>query len=666
MKEPMILDIEVYPNYNLFAFRKADKLITFDTRTSYSKKDIKQIKKLISRNLIVTYNGNKYDMIIVQYAILKGATVDQMYKASKAIIEDKMGMFQVYGKMGLHRKDLIECDHIDLIESSPAVKISLKAYGARLGTKTLWDLPFDPHIPLTKKQGKTLKKYCENDLVMTNELFDAILGRLQLRVEMSEEYGIDLRSKSDAQIAEAVMVSELAKLDIKAERPSLPENYRCKYKAPDYIKFKSPQLKKLLKKVQKIKFGLQANGAVSLPASLTQEIITIGSTDYKIGIGGLHSQEKSLTIQGKKPKKGKKPELVMENADFVSYYPKILIENEYFPKHLGKAFLKIYETLVTTRLKAKSRMAEIKAEMKVSKKNHEALSAELKVQDIIQGGLKISINGLFGKLGSKWSKVYSPDLMLQITITGQLTLLMLVEQFEAKGIHVASCNTDGLEYTGKNRHKAKKIVAKLEKATGYEMEIGDYVSLHARDVNNYVAKYDGYVKAKGVYADPLLPENFLKKNSQTIIVFEAVREYINSGKSMKQTIDECKDIKKFVTARNVRGGGMYGEDIPEMYPEGWEEQVARPRGLTKKIMKERQKLEALWVKDNGTYLGKVVRWYYSTNGSSIHYKSNGNLVPKSEGAMPMMTLTKKIPKDLDYEWYYNEAEQMLLDLGEMS
>ena len=325
----------------------------------------------------------------------------------------------------------------------------------------------------------------------------------------------------------------------------------------------------------------------------------------------------------------------MQNADFASYYPFIMINNRYFPKHLGKDFIDIYERIVKTRLKAKR-------------------AGERLVAD----SLKITINGLFGKLGSKWSKVYSPDLMLQVTLTGQLTLLMLIEQFEDKGIKVVSCNTDGLEYTGKNRNKAKKIINKLEKATGYEMEIGDYISLHARDVNNYVAKYDGYVKAKGVYAEPTL-----SKNSQTSIVFEAVREFINSGKSMKKTIDECKDIKKFVTARNVKGGGMYGEEIPEMYPDGWEEQLARPRGLTKKIQEEREKMEAQWVKEHGTYLGKVVRWYYSTECSSIHYRSNGNKVAKSEGAMPMMTLTKKLPKDLDYEWYYNEAEQMLLDLG---
>lgn len=627
MKTPMILDIETYPNYNLFAFRKEGKLTTFESTSYFSDKDIKAIKKLLKKNLIVTFNGSKYDLPLVQYAILKNASVEMMYKASKAIIEQKVNIFALYKLMGIGRNDLIKVDHIDIIEPSPAVMISLKAYGARLGTEKLWDLPYDPHQELTKKEMKVIKSYCENDLIVTEELFEAIKGRIELREKMSEEYGLDLRSKSDAQIAEAVMVSELEKIGVKAERPSLDADYRCVYKPPKYIKFKTPQLKALFKKIKNMSFGLQGNGSVQIPPSLTQELIPIGSTVYKIGIGGLHSQEKSLSIKKN-----------MQNADFASYYPFIMIKNGYYPKHLGKKFIDIYEHIVMTRLEAKRAGNKLVAD-----------------------SLKITINGLFGKLGSKWSKVYSPDLMLQVTLTGQLTLLMLIEQFEAKGIHVVSANTDGLEYTGKKRHKVKKIIEKLEKATGYEMEIGDYSALHARDVNNYVAKYDGYVKAKGVYAEPSLA-----KNTQTNIVFEAVREFINSGKPMDETINECQDIKQFLSARNVKGGGMYSDSIPEMYPDDWQEKLNSKRGLTKKIVGERAKMEAQWVKGNGIYLGKVVRWYYSTKGTSIHYKSNGNKVPKSEGAMPMMDIKEGIPSDLDYQWYYNEADQMLEDLGYFS
>ena len=49
--------------------------------------------------------------------------------------------------------------------------------------------------------------------------------------------------------------------------------------------------------------------------------------------------------------------------------------------------------------------------------------AEQKKWEIIANALKIVVNGSFGKFGSRYSILYSPDLMLQVTITGQLCRL---------------------------------------------------------------------------------------------------------------------------------------------------------------------------------------------------------------------------------------------------
>ena len=45
--------------------------------------------------------------------------------------------------------------------------------------------------------------------------------------------------------------------------------------------------------------------------------------------------------------------------------------------------------------------------------------------------LKICVNGSFGKLGSKFSFLYAPELLIQTTMTGQLALLMLIEMSQA-------------------------------------------------------------------------------------------------------------------------------------------------------------------------------------------------------------------------------------------
>ena len=112
------------------------------------------------------------------------------------------------------------------------------------------------------------------------------------------------------------------------------------------------------------------------------------------------------------------------------------------------------------------------------------------------------------------------------------------------------------------------------------------------------------------------------KNPQGEIIMDAVVDYLKYDTPLEHTIKTCDDMTKFLTVRTVAGGAVWRDD----------------------------------------YLGKVVRWYYSTDGDSIHYKKNGNKVAKSDGAKPHMELGA-FPKDIDYDVYVGEALGVLADLG---
>ena len=66
---------------------------------------------------------------------------------------------------------------------------------------------------------------------------------------------------------------------------------------------------------------------------------------------------------------------------------------------------------------------------------------------------------------------------------------------------------------------------------------------------------------------------------------------------------------------------------------------------------------------DGEYLGKVVRWYYSTETTTAILNSNNGTVPLTKGAMPCMELPDHFPSDIDYNWYVREAYSMLDRLG---
>jgi hypothetical protein len=141
-------------------------------------------------------------------------------------------------------------------------------------------------------------------------------------------------------------------------------------------------------------------------------------------------------------------------------------------------------------------------------------------------------------------------------------------------------------------------------------------------VNSYVAiKDSGSVKGKGAFAAPNL-----MKNPQFPIITEAVYAYLGEGKPIAETINACNDVTKFLMVRSVTGGAKFGDE----------------------------------------YLGKAVRFYYTSELSMdgcIRYAKNGNKVPMSDGAKPLMQLPDKMPTDVDRQMYVRMANDCLKDFG---
>lgn len=586
------LDVECYKNYLLVMFRKvSDGKVIFFEKMNDSPFNIKNIFHILDKYVVITFNGIKYDALIVE-AACAGFSNEAIYKVNTAIIEGNLQPWQVRKQFGFPRVDF---NHIDLLEVAP-LKAGLKIYAGRLHTEFLEDLPIPPEATITEADLPKLRSYCGKDNYNTSFLFSALEPEVELRSSMSEEYKVDLRSKSDAQIAEAVIKSEMEdKYGFTPKRPKVPEGTEYYYKAPSNLVFETDVMKDIFSEFTSNPFIVQKSGHVALPDSLKNKKFKIGDTTYKIGVGGLHSCEKSVRHTNEN--------CILRDYDVASYYPRIILNNRLFPKHIGEPFLDIYDSIVRRRLKAKK-----------------------EGNKVINESLKITINGSFGKFGSKWSCLYSPDLMMQVTVTGQLTLLMLIERLELNGISVISANTDGIvvKMDESKEELSDSIVSDWEFDTNYEMESTDYLSLNSRDVNNYIAVKKGDIKGKGAYADQREHYYRLRSNPGNDICTEAVKLFLSKGTPVEDTIRSSKDITKFLTLRTVNGGAV----------------------------------------KEGTLLGKAIRWYYGAHElDAIYYHTNGNKVPKSDHGVPLMDLPEEFPSDVDYDWYIEESKRILKDIG---
>ena len=107
----------------------------------------------------------------------------------------------------------------------------------------------------------------------------------------------------------------------------------------------------------------------------------------------------------------------------------------------------------------------------------------------------------------------------------------------------------------------------------------------------------------------------------------AVLKYLENGTPIEDTVRNCLDIRRFLTVRTVKGGAVKGEEL----------------------------------------LGRAIRWYYAKGETgTINYKVNGNKVPRSDGAVPLMNLPDELPNNIDYDWYINEANDILKVIGHES
>lgn len=588
-KSTIVFDCEVYGNYFLVMFRNVDngKTLYFEQFEGHPF-ECERVMRILTSYRMISFNGNGFDVPLLALAC-KGATNAAIKAGCDAIILNNVRYWQFEKQFNVRMPKM---DHIDLIEVAPGIA-SLKIYGGRLHCQRMQDMPIEPSALISEDQREPIRDYCGNDLLTTIDLYNRLKPQIDLRARMSEEYGIELRSKSDAQVAEAVIKKSVGKMlghDIK--RPTVEFGTVFNYRTPDYIQFTTPKMRETLAMVQRAEFKVSSAGKVDMPAELKTAEIRIGQSVYKMGIGGLHSTESTIAHFADS-------NTILVDRDVASYYPAIILQGLY-PKHMGESFLKVYRGIVERRLAAKKKGEKVTAD-----------------------SLKITINGSFGKFGSKWSALYSPDLLIQTTITGQLSLLMLIEALEESGISVVSANTDGLVIKCKRSREPDmdRIVGEWERVTGFETEATRYAALYSRDVNNYIAfkEKDGGYKAKGAYT----PAG-LQKNPTNEICVEAAISFLRTGAPVGETIRSCTDIRKFVTIRQVKGGAH----------------------------------------KDGLFLGKAVRWYYAKGVAGvIQYKLNGYTVARSEGARPLMELPAALPDDIDYDWYEREALLILDDIG---
>lgn len=391
---------------------------------------------------------------------------------------------------------------------------------------------FERFIP--KEYLNEMADYNDNDVYIVAELIRMNQEEVLLRYRISEEYKVDVYSASRSTIADKVIVklySKFTGLHPKAfiDTKTIRRKILVSEILSDKIAFSTPELNDILS-------GIRSLTLKGEKGEFDREFTFMG-TSYTIATGGLHSNEiPAVYVENS--------DSIIVDRDVASYYPNMIRSLKVCQKHLiPKAWFRIADTIVDERLEHKH-LAKDKSLDIMERDKHATAAACLKI---------VANAGIFGKMGSEKSFLCDKKAMYQVTINGQLFLLMLIEKLELAGIHVISANTDGIVtiVPRELEQTADDICHWWEKHLGLELEFTYYTKYVTEGVNSYLTvKRGGSSKFKGRMNPKMFLED-LSKGYNSPIVAKCVTEYFINGTPVMETLRNAKSILDFCRTQNV-------------------------------------------------------------------------------------------------------------------
>ena len=474
---------------------------------------------------------------------------------------------------------------------------------------------FDRYI--LPKYVKPMLHYNKNDVYLVCEIARQKPDEIKLRYSLGAAFNLNLLCAARSSIADKLLYkfySERSGLtvdkfkDLRTQRTALSFN---KIIFP-HICFKTPELQKVLEDMKKVVIYRTNKDAF-------EKVIQFYGTTYTIATGGLHSQDRPAVLTST-------DNYTYVHYDISSFYPSVMVAYNIAPKHLNNnVFVKMVDYFRLTRIKCKHTKDE---DGLIVAGVHNKLAAE---------ALKIVINAIYGKFGFEMFFLFDRFAQMQVTINGQLMVMMVVEALELDGIHVVSANTDGIivKLPKDKEEDFKRITDDWCAQNKLSADSERYKLFVTRDINNY---FDIQSNDKVEYKGGLDPKQYLKdlkKGYDMPVVAKAVFEYFAHGVSVMETLRNHKDILDFCKTQNV------GKQFEVVY----------------------QKVEHGKVID--VHSQRHVRFYVSTKGVII-MKENVNSNQRSvlASGKPVIILNKLDDKDIslrniDYKYYYEEAYKII-------
>lgn len=611
-KTVFVYDIEVFPNVFSCIVKNTETKEYSYFEISTRKNNVTELIKFFSNcddKLICGYNNIHYDNPIINYILSYKHLIptmpylrvcDSLFTLSNIIIKsDNAEKWKQW-------KYANNFETLDLLTMmfSQALRCGLKEMQVTMQYRNVQEYEGDFNLPLPASEIDIMLAYNKNDVDSTEELLYRCEKQIQLRLDIENEFNINVLSKDGMSIGNEILklkyleASGKSWYDIKDLR-SPCDWIPLKDVILPIVRYTNPILQNLLIEMKKQTVSPERKGY--------EKHFLLDGVEVCVGVGGIHSKNN--------------PEIIIPNenqvlldSDVNSLYPSLIIEHNFVPKHLGKEWLNSYTNIRTDRLYAKKNGLKVKNET-----------------------YKLSLNGASGNFQNQHSWMYDPIAVMKIRINGQLLLLMLTERIIAAGGKMIQINTDGILYLfDKNRlNELNEILHQWEIETKLTLETEEFEAFYQYAINDYLGVLKGfaetndynYLKRKGLFIDTVT----LGKGMQPVIIPKALTEYFINGTPIEETIRNCKNLNDFITYQKV------SKDYKVEY-DG-------------KLI---SRINRYYASTNGYYLFKCK---VDAEGNRTDY----NHMLKASGVTIVNNLddVKEFPTNINYRYYIGEVNKII-------
>ena len=501
--------------------------------------------------------------------------------------------------------DLYRIHHFD----NKAKATSLKALEIVMKLENVLDMPIEPDEYVEDDLVDQIINYNINDVRATGQFYLLTTDMIEMRKKLGNRYNLNLRNANDPKIGQEIFGHEIAKKkgwsykylkDLRTYRHFID----LKECILPYITFQSREFNNLLDELK--------TTVIETTYKAFEKSVIYKGFKYDYGTGGIHGCIKSGIYE-------EDNNYIIVDIDVKSYYPNLAIINQFYPQHLGFEFVEVYEELFKQRIQA-----------------------QIEKDNATNSGLKLALNGTFGKSNDKFSLFYDPKYFIKITINGQLLLTFLAETLvnTITDLTMLQINTDGITVRIRkgDHEKLLELCKKWEVTTQLKLEYQQYKKMVIRDVNNYYAiDSNGKGKYKGCFEIIPMQNGAIAYNKDWSmrVVPKALEAYYKQGIPIEDFIRNHDDIYDFCIGFRARAGWtIYRNYI---------------NTDLRIISSEKQQ--------------KTIRYYISNNGSSlIKQDEEGHIIQLNAGfASTMFNMyEKKDMKDynIDYDFYIAEANKV--------